>query len=139
MGLDYGWCRVNSDFKLAFEDSFFSMKFENTITHLPIDTTIGFTFGVCKRIFELVSVRFKTTEDAELMAEKIIALQKAGVPYKIEWQIHSTGGAGDFFEFDGATGYMMCLCNEIGKLNKPGPGDQTIYKVQKILFEEGSK
>ena len=115
------------------------MKFENIITHLPIDTTIGFTFGVCKRIFELVSIRFKTTEDAELMIEKIIALQKAGTPYKVEWQIHSTGAVGDFFEFDGALGYMMCLCNEIGKLNKPGPGDQTVYKVQKIVFEEGSK
>ena len=139
MALDYGWCKVNDDFQLAFEDSDFSMKFENTITPLPLDTVMGFSFGVIKRLFTLINTRFKTTADVELMVEKIVALQKAGTPYKVAWQIHSTGGAGDFFEFDGTTGYMMCLCNEIGKLNKPAKGDQTIYRVQRITFQEGNK
>lgn len=139
MALTHGWCEVNDDFKLAFEDSDFTIKFENTISPMPLDTVIGFSFGVIKRKFTLINVRFQTTADVELMLEKIVALQKTGTPYKVEWQIHSTGAAGDFFEFDGAIGYMKCLCSEIGKLNKPAMGDQTIYKVQRITFEEASK
>lgn len=73
------------------------------------------------------------------MLDGIKDLQKTGTPYKIEWQINSTGGSGDFFEFDGDTGNMYCLCNDITNLNKPAGGDQTIYKVQKIVFQEASK
>jgi len=105
---------------------------------MPADTIIGFSFGVIKRTFSLLNVRFKTTADIESMLDKIKDLQKAGTPFKVEWQIHSTGGAGDFFEFDGDTGYMMCFCESITKLNKT-PGDQTVYKVQKIIFREASK
>lgn len=135
-----GWCEVNDDFKLAFEESDFTTKFENEINPLPADKKIGFSLGVVTiRIFTLMNVRFDTTEDAELMLDKILTLQKAGDPFKVEWQIHSTGGAGDFFEFDGTTGSMLCLCNEISKLKKKSPGDQTKYLVQRIVFEEASK
>jgi len=136
--LDYGWCEVNDDFKLAFEDSDFSIKFENTITPLPADTVIGFSFGVIKRTFSLLNVRFKTTADVESMLDKIKDLQKTGTPFKVEWQIHSTGAAGDFFEFDGDIGYMYCFCESVTKANK-APGDQTIYKIQKITFKEAYK
>lgn len=139
MTLNYGWCEVNDDFKLAFEDSEFSVKFVNSITNLPIDTTYGWSFGEIRRTFALLNVRFKTTEDAEDMLDKIKDLQVTGDPYKVEWQIHSDGGAGDFFEFDGDTGYMKCLCDEISAIKKVSGGDQTIYKSRKIAFIEASK
>ena len=139
MVLNYGWAEVNSDFNLAFEDSDLSVKFENEITPLPVDTTIGFSFRVTKRIFTIVMVRFKTQADAELMLSKLQTLQEAGLPFKLEWQVHSTGGAGDFFAFDGTTRSMLVLVDQIKRLDKPAKGDQTIYKVQQIVFKEASK
>lgn len=139
MTLNYGWSRVNSDFNLAFQDSNFSVKWKNYITPLPADTKTGWCFGENDRIFKLIDVRFKTTEDAESMLDKLKDLQNTGNPFKVEWQIHSTGGAGDYFEFDGDTGYMMCLCNKIGNLSKLSPKDDPIYSVDEIEFEEAEK
>lgn len=139
MTLNYGWCEVNSDFNLAFEDSDLSIKYENTITPLPGDTVLGFSFGVTRRIFTITNVRFKTQADGELMLSKLQTLEEAGVPFKLEWQVHSSGGAGDFFAFDGTTRSMQVLVEQIKKLNKPAKGDQTIYKSQQIIFKEASK
>lgn len=139
MTLNYGWCKVNSDFNMAFEDSDFSIKYENIINPFALDTNIGFTLAVTKRTFTIVMVRFKTQADAESMLSKIQALQNALTPFKIEWQIASGGAAGDFFAFDGTTRSMLVLCDNIKRLDKPAKGDQTIYKVQQIVFKEASK
>lgn len=139
MTLNYGRCEVNSDFNLAFEDSDLSIKYENIITPLPGDTVLGFSFAVTKRMFTIMNVRFKTQADGELMLSKLQTLEEAGLPFKLEWQVHSTGGAGDFFAFDGTTRSMQVLVEQIKKLNKPAKGDQTIYKSQQIIFKEASK
>lgn len=139
MTLDYGWCEVNSDFNLAFEDSDLSVAYENTITPLPGNTVIGFSFGVTKRMFTIINVRFKTQADSELMLSKLQTLQDAGLPFKLQWQVHSTGGAGDFYAFDGTTRSMQVLVDKIKRLDKPAKGDQTIYKCQQIVFKEASK
>ena len=139
MTLNYGRCEVNSDFNLAFEDSDLSIKYENIITPLPGDTVLGFSFGVTRRLFTIMNVRFKTQADGELMLTKLQTLEEAGLPFKLEWQVHSSGGAGDFFAFDGTTRSMQVLVEQIKKLNKPAKGDQTIYKSQQIVFKEASK
>ena len=136
MTLNYGTCKVNSDFNLAFEDSEFSEQWKNYIDHLADDTTIGFSFGEAVRIFKLRDVRFKSQSDAQLCKKKIKDLQKTGDPYKVEWNIHSSV---KYFKFDGDTGHMMCLCNKVGRLRKPSLGDDQIYHVGEIEFEEADK
>lgn len=87
-------------------------------------------------MFTIESVRCASTTDAELILSNLQTLQEAGVPFKVEWAIHSTP---TYFKFDGTTAYMYCLCEEIGDLEKESPGDQSVYKISRIVFKEGTK
>lgn len=140
MTTNYGWCRLNnsSTTKMAFEDSQFTIQYENKITKLPLDTVFGFTFAVTGRVFKIINVRFKTQADAESMLAAIQTLQEAGTPFKCEWQVNSGGAAGDFFAFDGTTRSMMVLCEKLGNISK-APGDETIYFINDVTFKEASK
>lgn len=140
MALDYGWGKFNNgDFKLAFENSQLSVKFENNITILPGHTIIGFSFGEMAFKFVIINTRFKIQADAELAIAKFVALQTTGAPFKVEWQIATGGAAGDFFAMDGTTRSMLMLCDGITNFTKSGGGNQTKYHIPRIVFKEASK
>jgi len=140
MTLNYGWCKLNnsSTFKLAFEDSQFTVQFKNTITPLPLDTVFGLSFGVTIRTFKITNVRFQTQADAESCLSQMQALQEAGSPFLLEWQVNSGGAAGDFFAFDGTTRSMYVFCEKLGNISK-APGDEPIFFINDITFKEASK
>lgn len=137
MALTSGWCEVNDDFKLAFEDSEFNVDFESVDDqHYPQDISVAFDYGTIKRTFKLKNIRFSSLSDVQSMLDKFKDLSKAGSPYKVEWTVHSTPS---YFKFDGDTAYMMCLCRSIRGLSQESKGDQGIFLVKEILFVEGSK
>jgi len=140
MTLNYGWCKINnsSTFKIAFEDSKFSVMYKNTVSSLPQDTKIGFSFGVTDRMLKLINARFRTQADAESCLSQMQALQETGTPFKIEWQVNSGGAAGDFFAFDGTNRSMYVLCEKLGNISK-APGDETIFFIADMTFKEANK
>lgn len=96
---------------------------------MPQDTVVGYSFGTTKRKLRLINVRAKIQADIELILKKLVDLDIAGDPYKLEWQVHSDGAAGDFFAFDGDTRSMQVLCKKWTNLTKEAKGDGTIYKI----------
>jgi len=140
LATNYGWLRLNNldTFKLAFEDSKTNVDYENTITQLPLDTVIGFSFGVTKRFIKVINVRTKTQADAESILSQLQALQETGTPFSLQWQVNSGGAAGDFFAFDGTIRSMNVLCKNVKGISK-APGDSTIFFIDGVTFVEASK
>jgi hypothetical protein len=140
MTTNYGWLKLdnNANKKIAFEDSKTNIDYENEVISLSVDIKIGFSFGETDRFIKVINCRFKTQADVESILADIQALQETGAPFKLEWQVNSGGGAGDFFAFDGSVRSMLVLCEKIRGVSK-APGDETIFFIDEILFIEASK
>lgn len=136
MALTYGWAYLEqtpTNMQLACSEPWeLDYREEPVIDPYPGNTRVSYNLSEIRRVITLKGVIFKTTADAELALKNFAAMNAIGTS-NLKLKIIS---GGTYFKVDGTNTTTAVFFQNL-KLIKPSRGDGTVYKMDKIVLEQG--
>ncbi len=127
------WIKIHdADLELACKEWEADLVAEPDITQIEFDTRYGLDLGLRTRTFKLKEVYFDNKADAEDCIKNLSDWNVIGA-YTFQVQVSS---APAYFKLDGNNTTVKVLYNGYKGLSKASNGDQQIYIIKLIEFEQ---
>ncbi len=139
--LNEGWALINGGYtdgsttgmNLRFRKAFINIKDNVIKTNYAGDGRFELSIGEIDRKITLIDVQFENQNDAEQCIENLATLNDGG-KYPIKLQTSDTP---TYQKLDGTNTQWNVLYTDISQWTKESNGNQQIWIIKKIVFDQG--